>query len=67
MLYKMPLKFMPNKTVAERVVERVDEALKADIMHWAALYVRDTSPLSDVMHQLIFEFKSAGSSHAQRE
>ncbi|KAG5221644.1 Replication factor [Salix suchowensis] len=28
------------KTVAERVVERVDEALKADIMHWAAFYVR---------------------------
>ncbi|KAF8813188.1 P-loop containing nucleoside triphosphate hydrolase protein [Phlegmacium glaucopus] len=26
------------KTVAERVVERVDEALKADIMHWAAFY-----------------------------
>ena len=27
------------KTVAERVVERVDEAMKADIMHWAAFYV----------------------------
>ncbi|KAA1477160.1 P-loop containing nucleoside triphosphate hydrolase protein [Dentipellis sp. KUC8613] len=26
------------KTVAARVVERVDEALKADIMHWAAIY-----------------------------
>ncbi|KAG5652157.1 hypothetical protein H0H81_006042 [Sphagnurus paluster] len=26
------------KTVAERVVERVDESLKADIMHWAAFY-----------------------------
>ncbi|KAF8150065.1 P-loop containing nucleoside triphosphate hydrolase protein [Crassisporium funariophilum] len=26
------------KTVAERVVERVDEALKAEIMHWAAFY-----------------------------
>ncbi|KAG1771162.1 P-loop containing nucleoside triphosphate hydrolase protein [Suillus placidus] len=26
------------KTVAERVVERVDEAMKADIMHWAAFY-----------------------------
>ncbi|KAH8831431.1 P-loop containing nucleoside triphosphate hydrolase protein [Flagelloscypha sp. PMI_526] len=26
------------KTVAERVVERVDDSLKADIMHWAALY-----------------------------
>jgi hypothetical protein len=25
--------------VAERVVERVDESLKADIMHWAAFYV----------------------------
>lgn len=29
-----------RQTVAERVVERVDEALKADIMHWAAFYVR---------------------------
>ncbi|KAH9945324.1 P-loop containing nucleoside triphosphate hydrolase protein [Epithele typhae] len=26
------------KTVADRVVEQVDEALKADIMHWAAVY-----------------------------
>jgi len=26
------------KTVADRVVEQVDEALKADIMHWAAIY-----------------------------
>ncbi|KXN86052.1 Replication factor C subunit 5, partial [Leucoagaricus sp. SymC.cos] len=26
------------KTVAEHVVERVDESLKADIMHWAAFY-----------------------------
>ncbi|EJD47250.1 P-loop containing nucleoside triphosphate hydrolase protein [Auricularia subglabra TFB-10046 SS5] len=26
------------KTVAERVVERVDEALRADVMHWAAVY-----------------------------
>lgn len=26
------------KTVAERVVEKVDESLKADVMHWAAFY-----------------------------
>lgn len=26
------------KTVAERVVERVDETLKPEIMHWAAIY-----------------------------
>lgn len=26
------------KTVAEKVVEKVDEALKADVMHWAAFY-----------------------------
>ncbi|KAF5359831.1 hypothetical protein D9756_003512 [Leucocoprinus leucothites] len=26
------------KTVAERVVERVDESLRAEIMHWAAFY-----------------------------
>ncbi|KAN0090978.1 P-loop containing nucleoside triphosphate hydrolase protein [Tylopilus felleus] len=26
------------KTVADRVVERVDEAVKADVMHWAAFY-----------------------------
>ncbi|OCH94388.1 P-loop containing nucleoside triphosphate hydrolase protein [Obba rivulosa] len=26
------------KTIAECVVERVDESLKADIMHWAAIY-----------------------------
>ncbi|THH31714.1 hypothetical protein EUX98_g2480 [Antrodiella citrinella] len=28
------------KTIAERVVDKVDENLKADIMHWAAIYVR---------------------------
>lgn len=28
------------KTVAERVVEKVDDAIRADIMHWAAIYVR---------------------------
>ncbi|KAI9509833.1 P-loop containing nucleoside triphosphate hydrolase protein [Russula earlei] len=26
------------KTVADRVVQKVDESLKADIMHWAAIY-----------------------------
>jgi len=26
------------KTIAEHVVDQVDEALKADIMHWAAIY-----------------------------
>ncbi|TEB34576.1 P-loop containing nucleoside triphosphate hydrolase protein [Coprinellus micaceus] len=26
------------KTVAERVVDKVDESLKADVMHWAAFY-----------------------------
>jgi len=28
-----------RQTVAEKVVEKVDEALKADVMHWAAFYV----------------------------
>ena len=28
------------QTIADRVVEQVDEALKANIMHWAAIYVR---------------------------
>jgi replication factor C subunit 3/5 len=27
------------KTVADEIVRRVDEPLKADIMHWAAIYV----------------------------
>ncbi|KDQ57367.1 hypothetical protein JAAARDRAFT_35999 [Jaapia argillacea MUCL 33604] len=26
------------KTIADRIVQNVDEALKADIMHWAAIY-----------------------------
>ena len=34
-----------RQTVAERVVERVDEALKADIMHWAAFYVKFSIPI----------------------
>jgi len=29
----------PVQTVAERVVERVDESLRPEIMHWAAFYV----------------------------
>ena len=32
-------KLSNRQTVAERVVERVDESIKADIMHWAAFYV----------------------------
>jgi hypothetical protein len=35
---------LPVQTVADRVVERVDESLKADIMHWAAIYVRVFDP-----------------------
>ena len=27
-----------RQTIADRVVEQVDEALKADVMHWAAVY-----------------------------
>jgi len=26
------------KTIAERVAEKVDDALKAEVMHWAAFY-----------------------------
>jgi hypothetical protein len=29
------------QTIAHRVVDRVDESLKGDIMHWAAFYVSD--------------------------
>ena len=28
-----------NQTIAERVTDKVDEAIKTDIMHWAAFYV----------------------------
>jgi replication factor C subunit 3/5 len=35
--------FIIVQTVADRVVERVDESLKADIMHWAAIYVSGQS------------------------
>ncbi len=28
-----------HQTVADRVIEKVDETLKADIVHWAAFYV----------------------------
>lgn len=34
-----------NQTVADRVVERVDEAIKADVMHWAAVYVSNIHTL----------------------
>lgn len=36
-----PLTFRSSfpKTIADRVVDQVDESLKADIMHWAAIYV----------------------------
>lgn len=28
-----------GKTVADRVVDKVDESIKADVMHWVAVYV----------------------------
>lgn len=37
------------QTVAERVVDKVDEALKADIMHWAAFYVCGSSHECDLI------------------
>ena len=36
-----------SQTVAERVVEKVDESLKADVMHWAAFYVSGSLPFSN--------------------
>ena len=55
------------QTVAERVVDRVDEALKPDIMHWAAIYVSIYSyhiviSLADVM--LTIGLSIAGSPNA---
>lgn len=32
-----------GQTIAHRVVDKVDESLKGDIMHWAAFYVRPDS------------------------
>ena len=43
-----------RQTVAERVVERVDEALKADIMHWAAFYVGFLIPVIQVYNLKLF-------------
>jgi replication factor C subunit 3/5 len=31
------------QTIAERVTDKVDEAIKSDIMHWAAFYVHSPS------------------------
>lgn len=39
------LVLMILQTIAERVVERVDETIKPDIMHWAAFYV--SSPVNE--------------------
>ena len=36
-----------DQTIADRVVQKVDESLKADIMHWAAIYVRQISSASE--------------------
>lgn len=43
--------------MAERVVDKVDEALKADIMHWAAFYVRFSRRLSHNMPAENLNFK----------
>ena len=43
-----------RQTVAERVVERVDEALKADIMHWAAFYVKFLIPIIQTHYLKLF-------------
>lgn len=49
--------------MAERVVERVDEAIKADVMHWAAIYV------SHIFVQVIHNLNRLllGSTHAHWE
>lgn len=51
-----------TKTIAERIVERVDEALKADVMHWAAIYVR----LADKSGLVKFTIVYAGGAYAHR-
>jgi hypothetical protein len=35
------------QTIAERMVEKVDDQLKEQIVHWAAYYVRTSQPLVD--------------------
>jgi hypothetical protein len=37
------------------VVERVDESLKADIMHWAAIYVRGIGLFASVFWLYVIE------------
>lgn len=67
------------QTIADKVVDQVDEALKADIMHWAAIYVRRISmPISWRCHARRrrlevakltpppFFFCDAGGTHARR-
>lgn len=49
--------------MAERVVERVDESLKADVMHWAAFYVGDLYARC----YLLTRFAFAGGADAQWE
>ena len=41
------------QTIAERVVDRVDESLKADIMHWAAVYVSVDSLKENPPHAIL--------------
>lgn len=50
--------------MAERVVERVDESLKADIMHWAAIYVGHTFTRKNNSRMTL---PCIGGSHAHRE
>ena len=57
-----------------RVVERVDESLKADVMHWAAIFV-SRSPMrallsivsGTLISDLVFPTPSAGKPHANRQ
>ena len=45
------------------MVERVDESLKADIMHWAAIYVCGT----DSSHPCLTYWANIGGSNAARK
>ena len=47
-------------------MERVDEALKADIMHWAAFYVRFSIPIIQT-HNLKYIYLGGSNANWEQE
>lgn len=55
------------QTVAERVVDKVDETLKPDIMHWAAIYVSVSNLLDHGVSSTTIDYRRSECAKATKK